>query len=343
MTEHLSHLTEKKKKAAFTPRRLCLGWLGLFCLFLMLRNSAIATEYITRGLRICAKTIIPSLFPFMVISELIVSGGIGNTILRPIVPLCKPILRLSESGCCAVLMGMFCGFPIGARCAMSALKSNQMTREEALRVILFSTNPSTAFLINAVGVSLWESRRIGVTFCVIVLLSQLIVGLLFAHVFTNQKNPHTPVEQHQANDSPRAVCISKLFTQAIGSSCSGILLVCAYVVFFSALSGTVNLVLDGMGASPLLKAIVACVLELSGGVSAACGVASQYWALVLCAFAIGWSGISVHCQLLSLCDGQGLHLRTYFLAKLLQGVLCAAMILAWIKIDPSLLIFNGRC
>ena len=342
MTEHLCVRKEKAKRAYFTFSQISLGWLGIFCLFLMLRNSAVATEYITRGLRLCAKTIIPSLFPFMVISELILSSGIGNKILRPFMPVFKPLFRLSEQGCYAVLMGMLCGFPVGARCAMSALKSNGLTREEAERVLLFSTNPSTAFLINAVGTSLFGNRRFGVALCVTVLLSQLIVGLLFTHVSTHEKRRDDYATTVRAARI-QSVRISKLFTKAIGSASSGILLICAYVVFFSALSGTVNLVLNHTTLPTVIQTVIACILELSSGVSAAGGLPSQDLAMILCAFASGWTGISVHCQLLSVCDGSDLRFRTYFFAKLLQGALCSALIWAWIRIDPSLLISIGGC
>ena len=341
MTEQSDVCKQKSRSSPFTVGRLCFGWLGLFCLLLMLRNSEIAIEYMTRGLRLCAKTVIPSLFPFMVIAELLVSSGIGTALIRPIAPLFKPIFRLPEVGCCAVIMGMLCGFPIGARCAISALKSNLLSREEAQRVLLFSMNPSTAFLISAVGISLWGNKRFGVSLCITVLLSQWIIGLLFTHVFS-RKSKQPPIEKAITNEStyPNA---ARLFTQAISSSCLGTLNICAYVVFFSALSGTVNLVLDGAGAETSLKAIIACVLELSSGVSAANGLPSPILAAVLSAFACGWAGLSVHCQLLSICDGYGLNTRSYFIAKLLQGLLCGALLWTWIQLDPSLLISANRC
>ena len=144
-------LTDKKNTYQLTGGRLCFGWFCLFCLVLILKNTQIAMEYIHQGLRLCVKTVIPSLFPFMVISELLVSSGIGAALLRPVSSVFKKVFKLPDTGCCAVLLGMLCGFPVGARCAVSALSTGELNREEAERVLLFSTNPSSAFLINAVG------------------------------------------------------------------------------------------------------------------------------------------------------------------------------------------------
>ena len=126
-----------------TPGQLCFGFFALFCLFLILRNPDVAIEYITSGLRLCAVTVIPSLFPFLVLSELIVSGGIGRLLLRPVSGLLAGLFRLPPDGCCAILLGMFCGFPVGARAAVSAYDAGRLTRDEAERVICASTNPSS--------------------------------------------------------------------------------------------------------------------------------------------------------------------------------------------------------
>ena len=341
MTEPLEHGKQKSRKHLLTPGQLCFGWFSLFCLLLILRNTEIAMEYMSQGLRLCAKTVIPALFPFMVISELIVSGGIGAWLIRPIAPICKKIFRLPEAGCCAVLLGMLCGFPVGIRCAISALDAGRLTREDVQRVLLFSTNPSTAFLINAVGVSLWGNKRFGLRLCAVVMISQLTVGLLFTHVFCRKKAILSADCTHGTPSlNTNAV---KLFTQAVSSSCFGILLVCAYVIFFSALAGTLHLTLDQLHASSGLKTVVFCLLELSGGVNAASGLSIPSVAALLCAFAAGWSGFSVHCQLLAICDGHGLKFHSYFLAKLLQGTVCVLLFWLFIRMDPSILVPANPC
>lgn len=342
MTERIPLYRKKSRKSRLTAGQICFGWFSVFCLFLILRNTEIAMEYMTQGLRLCVKTVIPSLFPFMVISELVVSCGIGSAVIRPFSSFFKKIFRLPEAGCCAVLLGMFCGFPVGVKCAVGALKSQQISREEAQRVLLFSTNPSSAFLINAVGVSLWGNKRFGVLLYGTVLLSQLAVGLLFTHVFQSKDSEsESPLSSNglSKNDLKGV----NLFTQAVSSSCFGILLICAYVVFFSTLVGTLNLILQRFNVSVTAKALVFGLFELSGGMNAAAALSVPTVAALLSAFAAGWSGFSFHCQLLALCDGHKLKLRSYFFAKLLQGVLCVLLFWLLIRLNPSILIPAEPC
>ncbi len=339
MTEPFS---VQKKEWRLTAGQFCFGWFCLFCLILILRNTQIAMEYIHQGLRLCAKTVIPSLFPFMVISELLVSSGIGASLLRPVSSVFKKLFNLPSAGCCAVFLGMFCGFPVGARCAISALSSGELNREEAERVLLFSTNPSSAFLINAVGGSLWGNQTFGLLLYLSVLLSQLTIGILFSHL-PRKKGIDRSYTVDPVKSIKAPPPMGKLFTEAVTASCSAILLVCAYVVFFSALGGTVNLALEHFGPPPIFKAIIFGILELSGGVSAAAALPNTLMSALLCAFAAGWSGLSVHCQLLSVCSGYELRFRPYLLAKLAQGFLCVLLFWCFLSMFPSAMIPAVLC
>ena len=57
---------------------------SVLLLVLLLGNTEAVIRSMNYGLRLCTKTLIPTLFPFMVISELFVLGGIGRTVGRKI-------------------------------------------------------------------------------------------------------------------------------------------------------------------------------------------------------------------------------------------------------------------
>ena len=341
MTLRNISITAKKEAPTITVGRFCFGFFALFCLLLILRNSEIAIEYINRGLLLCAKTVIPSLFPFMVLSELLVSGGIENALPKWVLSPLRRLFGLPDAGCCAVLLGMLCGFPVGAKCALLAFERGALTREEASRVLTFSNNPSSAFLISAVGVSLWGSRRFGVALYATVLTVSVITGIV-----ANQLRKKDTESFSVSSDSyctMRPLTGAKLFTEAVRSATGSILLVCAYVIFFSALMGTLNIVLAAFELPTSVSTFLFCLFEISGGVSQASALGNTVLAAALCAFAAGWSGLSVHCQVLSVCDGKGFSFRAYFLAKLLQGLLAALLFGLIVTLFPSLTVPAEIC
>ncbi|MBQ8311184.1 MAG: hypothetical protein IJX80_09265 [Clostridia bacterium] len=336
MTNAVTKPHRRKKRVARTlcADQIVFGLFSIFCLLLILRNSEAAIAYVTRGLLLCARTVIPSLFPFMVLSELIVAGGFGRALIRRIYTPIKRLFALSEAGCCAFLLGIVCGFPIGARCAVSAYDRGEMSKSECERVLCISGAPSSAFLISAVGASLWESRTFGIALYASVIAASLVTAFVLAQI---KKNSAADAPDEFAALSAPTLRGAPLFTHAVRSATEGILSVSAYVIFFSALTGTVELVLSPLSPSSLVLAAITSILELSGGVSQAAALDHASVAAILTAAAAGWSGLSVHCQILSVTDGRALSLRPYFLSKLFQSILAAIFLALLIYIFPALL------
>lgn len=299
---------------------LILGFLSLFCLLLLLKNADAAITFMSSGLALCAKSLVPSLFPFAVLSELIASGRvIRGALCRVFAPIGR-LLALSEEGLCALILGMLCGFPIGTRCAVNAYRGGRLGREEAERLLGIVCPPSPGFLLGAVGVSLFNDRAFGVHLYLSVLLSVLLTGVILRVLGRKRKAALPRAKKSFSFESPTSP-IARRLTNAVRSATESMLLVCAYVVLFSTLVGALELILAPLGLPQWLSATLFSVFELSGGVKHAAALSSPASARLICAMAVGWSGISVHCQTLSLCDGTDLSLRPYLCAKFLQSAL----------------------
>ena len=306
--------------------------MSTFCFALILRNSDAAIEYMGKGLKLCATTVIPSLFPFMVISELLVGSGVGESLGRLFARPMRWLFGLSGAGGCAVFLGSLCGFPIGAKTAVSLYDKNIISKVEVEHLLTFSNNPSSAFLISAVGISLFSNRKLGVLMYATVLICGFAVGIV-SRFFMRVKDS---TEQHRHFPTGIRSGGIEIFTDAVSHASSGMLLVCAYVIFFSSLTGALTCMLEEVGEIPsALKAILFGILEISGGVSAASELNGLYAAVVLATAVAGWSGLSVHFQIMTLCGGRGISFRPYIIAKLFQGLLCAVVMGILLRVIPS--------
>jgi hypothetical protein len=76
-----------------------------------------------------------------------------------------------------------------------------------------------------------------------------------------------------------------------------------------------------------ITALLYGFFEMSSGVSAAAALHKRPLSVMLCALTVGWSGLSVHCQLVTLADGRGLSFRPYLCARAAQALLCALSVL----------------
>lgn len=279
---------------------------------LLLKDAPLASEAVSHGLSLCARTMIPSLFPFMVVAELTVRTGAGRWLARASAWLLRPLLRISEAGCSAVVLGALCGFPVGARTAASYHRRGEMTEEEFLRVMCFCNLPSAAYLVGAVGISLFASAGVGRALIGLSYVSALLVGLVLRPIGRVETTARTAARTEASGGLP----------DAIRAAADGMMGVCATVLLFSALGGVVGRYLDAWGVGTVGRAALTGLLELSTGAvaSAACeGDAG----LLLVAAAVGWGGLSVHCQIVSVCEGCPRLSVRFWLARLAQAVLCA--------------------
>lgn len=318
--------TDKKAMRSHISSTL-FGIFTSFAFVLFLIRSDIAIDYMKRGLKLCAGTVIPSLFPFMIISELLVSCGLGARLGKLISKPTRWILGVSEGSACAFILGAICGFPIGAKAICSMLDSGEIDESEATRAMTFCNNPGAAFVISTVGTSLFGSKTLGIALYVCVLLSAITVGIVGRFLLKN-KTPITPYIRSVAFVSPSP---SMAFVRAIQSSALSTLHVCAYVTFFSAFVGCVGAVLSKFEISSCFLASLFGFFEISSGVSALSKLPPTV-AAVLCAAVLAWSGLSVHFQIMTVCAGRNIPFRSYFLAKGAQAILSAAFMGAAIKL-----------
>lgn len=116
---------------------------------------------VSDGLLLCGRTVLPSLFPFMILSSLFVELDLPRLLSRPLSHLMIPLFRAGGAGASAWVLGLTGGYPIGAKTAAQLYREGQCTKEEACRLLTFCNNCGPAFIVGAVGCGLLQSKRSG--------------------------------------------------------------------------------------------------------------------------------------------------------------------------------------
>ena len=324
-------------------RDLFLG-LALLCatLSLMLypQDSMSAAR---EGLKLCYNVIIPSLFPFFVLSALVVDLGLAGYIGRALEGLMRPLFNVPGACASAFVLGFVGGYPVGARTALSLYQKGMCTKTEAERLLSFCNNSGPAFILGVVGAGVFASSRVGVLLSLAHAAASICVGLFFRFYRRGKKG-------REARVSPKfeAERFTTAFTGAVKNSFLSTLNICAFVVFFTVvirllfLSGALPALarLLGVLLSPLgftqewAERLLTGAIELSSGVWTLSGAGGMAGRMSLAAFMLGWAGLSVHCQVLSFLGGSGLSVRTYIAGKFLHGGLAALFTALLVRLFP---------
>ncbi len=286
----------------------CLALSGVLVLFLA--EAGFVRAAAAEALSLCARSVIPALFPFLVVSSLLLSLGLGELLSPMLAGLMEPLFRVDGVGSSALLLGLVGGYPIGAKTAADLYRGGRLSRPEAERLLAFCNNSNPVFLISVLGVGVFGSVRAGVWLWLIHLLSALLTGLLF-------RNHGGPARRQAGGTAAfQAVSLFAAFVAAVRESLSGMLSVCAFVTFFyvlarplASLGGWLGPVLVGLtelfSLTPLLR--------------------PDRFGFILASAMAGWGGLSVLCQTAAVLEGSGLRLQSCAAGKAVQGLLAGLL------------------
>ena len=286
------------------------------------------------GVALCLETLVPSLFPFFVLSSLLISTGLAGACARPLSRWMRPLFGVGGAGAAALVLGLVGGYPAGARAVAQLVERGECSRKEAGRLSRFCNNCGPAFLLGAVGVGVFGSQQAGM----LLLLANLTAALLVGFLSARGQRAGKEAAVSAAVPPPACSSLGSEFPGCVQSAFSSTLGVCAYVILFSVLTALADCsgllpalataaahCLPGENVSILFRGACIGFLEISTGTATLREAAAAPAALPLAAFLLGWGGLSVHCQAYPFWRAAGVRPGPYLRAKFLQGILAAGI------------------
>lgn len=297
-----------------------------------------------QGLQLCTNVIIPSLFPFFVLSSLVIELGMARYLGQALERLMWPLFRVGGVGASALVLGLVGGYPVGAQTAISLYEKNLCSKDETQRLLAFCNNSGPAFILGVVGAGVFGSGAVGLLLYLSHAAACLCVGLLF-RFYGKSSSCSTPSRSTTHFQTTR---FSAALTSGIKTSFASVLNICAFVLFFSvvirllflcgimdAVAGLLATLLTPLGFDRVLaRQLLTGLLEVSSGVSSLSAGGRLPGQISMAAFMLGWAGLSVHCQVLSFLGDSGLSPVTYLIGKALHGALSAFFTLLLSRVFP---------
>lgn len=204
---------------------MCILITGFIFIFVYNLENCIDAALI--GVNLVVKTIIPTIFPFSVICNLLISyDGVGlySKILGPII--CKP-LKLSKSSSFPIVASFLSGYPLGCKYCCDLYSLGYINRSEFERLLNIASNASPMFIIGSIGATMLGDIRLGFILLISNYLSSIIVGIL---TINNSKTSSTWKKLPENNIN---VNFGSALKSALDNGINTTLQVGAFVVLFS--------------------------------------------------------------------------------------------------------------
>ena len=347
--------------------------LFVICLVLMSGTVLAAAK---NGLTLWSCVIVPSLFPFFVVAGVINATGFVRTSGILFEPLMRPLFNVPGSASYALAMGIASGYPVGAKITSDLRIDGTLTKTEAERLLAFTNNSGPLYIIGAVGTTMYKSTDIGLFLFLCHFAACITVGLLFRFYKHFGRNApigrNVPATRNvpAARNVPR-INLFRVFGRelkkqalfnrpgmavilgdAVKNAVISILTIGGFVVLFAVIIqiltdiGLISILVYFLGnlllplgiSEEILRGLISGLLEISTGSGLVSGAPSVDLSVRLPAasFIIGWAGLSVHSQVMSIISKTDISIRPYLFGKFLQGLLSALYTWIGIKLYNSL-------
>ncbi len=306
-------------------RRFLLYFISFAICILLAVRAKTCMEAAMSALMLCGKTVIPTLFPFFVLSSFMVNTGFVRAAGRLTAPVSKAVFSVSGSGAVVFLMGLLCGYPTGAKMVAELYETKQIDKNEALRLLPFCNNSGPLFVIGAVG-SMAASQRVGILLYMIHAVSAVLTGILFSF-FSKQKYRLETFAIHTKS-------IGEAFSESVSHAVETILNVCGFIVFFSVLRSFLLPVIERMFGNGLIALFLSGLAEVTLGAESICvSGLDETKSFVMLAAIIGFGGVCVLFQVCGVVSRVGLTAKTYLLGKVFQMGLSGVLALSVTKTE----------
>ncbi|TDA65657.1 MAG: sporulation integral membrane protein YlbJ [Clostridia bacterium] len=349
-------------------RKTGLAAAGLLVVAVMVIWPRDIFQAASTGLAVWLEILVPALFPFFLMSNILMGLGVVHALGVLLEPLMRPVFNLPGPAALVMTIGYSTGAPAAAQFTAQLYREGLCEAGEAARLVAFTTNASPLFILGAVAVGMYASPEIGQTLALSHYLANLILGLLWRfwpNKDTAACSLRTNLGPWQLLRQARTALLrarqsdtrppGQILGEAINTSFRTLITVGGFVILFAVVIEVLNLLgiiaaISALLAIPLgwlgldaglADAISRGLFEMTLGVKAAATSSAPLGDRILAtSLILGWAGLSVHAQVAGVLDQTPISSLPFLITRAGHSVLATflALLLAPLA-QPAITIF----
>ena len=281
-------------------------------MMMLILDSQTAMHGAAQGIVLCINSVVPSLFPFFVLSILLTNRVLNSHGQAKWESNTKQ--KSQQPAKTLFIAGLLGGYPTGAQAVMEAFRNGSLPEKNAHRLLGFCSNAGPAFIFGITG-RLFSACYIPWLLWLIHILSALIVSVMI------------PVQTESLTGHKHGAQIT--LQQAFNKSLYTISSVCGWIILFRVLIAFIDrwfLWLFPIAARPLIFG----TLELTNGIILLQEVDSEALRFIYCSILISFGGCCVGMQTASVTRELGT--GWYFPGKIMQSTISGILSLLAAKV-----------
>lgn len=276
----------------------------------ILINKILVFDTISYSMNIWLKSILPSLFPFFIISDILINYNITNYIPKTIRKVFTKIFNTSDNLITIFFLSIISGFPSNARNTKTMYEMNLITKEEATHALVFTHFSNPLFILGTLSVFFLHNETLGIIVLISHYISNIIIGIS-SRKYNTISNINYTLTTNKSQNFPR------IFIKAIRNAIDTLLTILGTLTCFLVLS---SLIINKLNLSPYNSVILKGILEITMGLESLSllNIPDIYKTIISTMF-ISFGGLSVHMQVLSFLIDTDISYKPFFIARIFHA------------------------
>jgi sporulation integral membrane protein YlbJ len=294
---------------------ICIIIISLFVLSQLLIKKTIIYSSILYALNIWVNNLIPALFPFFIISDILINYNVTEYIPKIIKIICKSLFNISDNMLTIFILSMISGFPSNARNTRIFYDKGLITLKEANHILIFSHFSNPVFILTTVAIFFFNNQKVGIILLITHYLSNIILGICFRNKIT--------ISNSSGNYNNRNNDFGTIFISSIKKAVDTILLICGILTIFLMLS---SIIINTFSFNSYNAMLIKGFFEITIGIEALSNLSiSMLSKTVIASMFLAFGGISVHVQVLSQITETKIKYIYFFIGRMYQMIISGVL------------------
>ncbi|MBR3161738.1 MAG: hypothetical protein IKF19_03310 [Bacilli bacterium] len=281
-------------------------------------NKTVIFSTVSYSLKLWVNSIIPSLFPFFIITEILISYNIINYIPVFLKKVLKKLFNVNDNVVTIFFLSIISGFPSSSKNIKYMYDNYLIDTDMGSHALIFTHFASPLFIMGTVSVFFLHSETFGKIILISHYIPNIILGILTR---SNIPNDNTII-----NYTNLDIRFPKILIRSIKNSIDTLLMILGIISCFMIISTTITNIFN---FDIYTEALIKGILEMTMGLKSVSVLdIPNIYKVVISSMILSFGGLSVHMQILSFIEDTNISYKTFFIARIYHSILSG--ILAYI-------------
>ena len=279
-------------------------------------HSNIVINTIYKSINIWYKNIVPTILPIYIIVDLLLNYNSIYYLSLLFGFFMEKVFKLKKETSFVFLLSIISGFPSNSKYIKNLLDEKIINEKEASKLLTFTHFSNPLFIIESIGISFLNNKKIGIIILICHYITNLIIGIINRNYYVN----FDKVQDIKKNKTSFIICL----TNSIYNTVKILFLLLGIITFFMIITAIIK---ANFNFNPIISNVLCGLLEMTQGIFyiANENIAVNIKASII-TFFLSFGGLSIHMQVFSILNNYKLMYFDYLLSRIIHAIISSSLV-----------------